>query len=167
MNKDNFELEVINSRKMLYAKALSLFRSTEKAEDIVQDTMLKALTNKDKFSEGTNLRGWLYTILRNTFINDYNRSVRYPTYLRDNFSDHVAASYQKVEGNAGVANIKMEEIQKALANIDEKFSKAFMLHFEGYKYEEIAEQLQLPIGTIKTRIHKARLMLQEQLREMR
>jgi len=167
MKTQTFESEIIESRQMLYSKALSLFRDSEKAQDIVQDTMLKALTYKDKFTEGTNLRGWLYTILKNTFINDYNRNAKHPTYLRDTFSDAFVGAEQRVERNQGVANIKMEEIQKALAAVDEKFSKPFMMHFEGYKYEEIAEEMQLPLGTIKTRIHKARLMLQEQLRELR
>lgn len=167
MKTPTFESEIIESRQMLYSKALSLFRDSEKAQDIVQDTMLKALTYKDKFAEGTNLRGWLYTILKNTFINDYNRNAKHPTYLRDTFSDSFVGTENRVESNQGVANIRMEEIQKALASVDEKFSKPFMMHFEGYKYEEIAEEMQLPLGTIKTRIHKARLMLQEQLRDLR
>jgi RNA polymerase sigma-70 factor (ECF subfamily) len=167
MKSTTFESAIIESRQMLYSKALSLFHDSEKAQDIVQDTMLKALTNKDKFTEGTNLKGWLYTILKNIFINDYNRHAKHPTYLRDTFSDAFVGTENRVELNQGAANIKMEEIQKALASIDEKFSKAFMMHFEGYKYEEIAEEMQLPLGTVKTRIHKARLMLQERLRELR
>ena len=167
MKIQTFESEIIESRPMLYSKAFNLFRDSEKAQDIVQDTMLKALTYKDKFVEGTNLRGWLYTILKNTFINDYNRNAKHPTYLRDTFTDGFVGTENRVEQNQGLANIKMEEIQKALASIDEKFSKPFLMHFEGFKYEEIAEEMQLPLGTIKTRIHKARLMLQEQLSDLR
>lgn len=167
MKNTTFESAVIESRQMLYSKALSLFRDSEKAKDIVQDTMLKALTNQDKFVEGTNVKGWLYTILKNTFINDYNRNAKHPTYLRDTFTDAFVGTENRVERNQGVANIKMEEIQKAISSIDQKFAKPFMMHFEGYKYEEIAEEMQLPLGTVKTRIHKARLMLQEQLRDLR
>ena len=163
----DFETQLITSRSMLYTKALSLFRNTEKAEDLVQDTMVKALTYKEMFAQGTNIKGWLYTILKNTFINQYNRSANHPTYLRDTFTDAFVGAERQTVSNLGAENIKMQEIQKALASIDEKFSKPFMMHFEGYKYEEIAEELQLPIGTVKTRIHKARMMLQEQLRELR
>lgn len=163
----DFEQTVIESRSMLLSKAMMLLRDSEKAKDIVQDTVLKALSNRDKFREDTNLKGWLYTILKNTFINDYNRRVKHPTYLRDTFTDAFTGAEERVDRNQGAANIKMEEIQKALAAIDEKFSKPFMMHFEGYKYEEIAEEMQLPLGTVKTRIHKARLMLQDELRDMR
>ena len=167
MKHSDFEKQLIESRGMLYSKALSLFRNTEKAEDLVQDTMVKALTYKDMFAHGTNLRGWLYTILKNTFINQYNRNANHPTYLRDTFTDAFIGAEKQTVSNLGSENIKMQEIQKALASIDEKFSQPFMMHFEGYKYEEIAKEMQLPIGTVKTRIHKARLMLQEQLRELR
>ncbi len=167
MKTTAFETEVINSRQMLYAKALNLFRDPEKAQDIVQDTMLKAFSYRDKFTEGTNLRGWLYTILKNTFINDYNRQSRHPVYYQDTYTDSFQSAENRVDRNGGVAAIKMEEIQKALGRIEEKFSKPFIMHFEGYKYEEIAEEMQLPLGTVKTRIHKARLMLQEQLRDLR
>ncbi len=162
-----FEQEVLSARQMLFGKALMLLKDSERARDIVQDTILKALTNKDKFRDDTNLRGWLYTILKNTFINDYNRRAKHPTYLRDTYTDAFLGAERQVERNQGISKITMDEIQLQLSKLDVKYSKPFMMHYEGFKYEEIAEEMQLPLGTVKTRIHKARTMLQEALKDLR
>ncbi|GIV33932.1 MAG: RNA polymerase sigma factor [Chitinophagales bacterium] len=164
---DNFEKEVIQSRPILYQQALGLLRDAEKARDIVQDTVLKALANRDRFRNGTNLRGWLYVILKNTFINQYNRQSRHPIHYSDTYSDAFQQTYQRTDWNQGVGKLKMEYIQQALDNLEEKLSVPFRMHFEGYRYEEIAEALNLPLGTVKTRIHKAREMLQKKLAELR
>ena len=161
MKAETFEKQVINSRDMLYSRALSLLKDGNLAMDLVQDTIAKSLRHRDKFREDSNLKGWLYTILKNTFINDYNRKVRNPTYYQDSYSDHLLNREQQVEHNQGVSKISLDEIHEEINKIDKRFSKPFMMHFEGYKYEEIAEELRLPVGTVKTRIHAARKQLQE------
>lgn len=167
MKAKNLEYQIVSLRQMLINKAFGLVNDIDKAEDLVQDTMVKALTNKDKYREDTNLKGWMYTILKNTFINNYNRKVRHPVYLRDTYTDYFLDTENKVDRNGGIGNITMKEIQSAMNKIDKKYAQPFQMHFEGFKYDEIAEEMDLPLGTVKTRIHKARNLLQKSLSDHR
>lgn len=137
--------------------AISLTRDADDAKDLVQETLLKALSNREKFKTGTNLKAWLYTIMRNTFINNYNKitkrssnidSIEYLQFLNSdkNFITH----------NKGIATFVMDDIKKAVAKLSNDHRAPFMMYYIGYKYVEIADKLQLPIGTVKNRIHIAR-----------
>jgi RNA polymerase sigma-70 factor (ECF subfamily) len=146
----------------LYPLAYKFCKDTETAADIVQDTILKALMNIEKYREGTNLKGWLYTIMRNIFINEYRRKKRY--HFTDNSSEFDSyMANPNISVNDGMAILGHEEIQKELAKVEGKYTIPFMMHFIGHKYEEIAEELKLPIGTVKNRIHIARKELQEKV----
>ncbi|MDX5346724.1 MAG: RNA polymerase sigma factor [Hymenobacteraceae bacterium] len=148
----------------LTAAAFKLTRNTDDAKDLVQETMLKALTNREKFTAGTNLKAWLFTIMRNTFINNYNKISKRTSGIDLTDPAHqVMLSGNLVARNSALSSFVMEDIQDAVARIEEEYRKPFMMYYVGYKYTEIAELLQLPIGTVKNRIHLARKELKQQL----
>lgn len=136
----------------------------EDAKDLVQETMLKAISNYDKFKEGTNLKAWLYTILKNTFINSYRKTTAVKSMVKQ--SDEVSSSdlFFSSNSNEGQHGFVREDIQKALGKLSEEYYVPFIMHFEGFKYHEIAIHMAIPIGTVKTRIHIARKTLKRSLK---
>jgi RNA polymerase sigma factor (sigma-70 family) len=144
--------------KMFYF-ALSLTSNTDKAHDLVQETFLRALTYQSKFSSDTNLIAWVYTIMKNTFINDYRRNVKAKTTLGSQ-SDRLQISFTKDDFYPSVDSIHAEkEIYKKIALLEDEFREPFQLFLNGYKYKEIAEKLDLPLGTVKSRIFFTRKKL--------
>ena len=121
------------------------------------------INNREKYNTGTNIKAWLYTIMRNIFINDYRRKAKKNTILDNSINDFLLDSNQLAVVNAAESNLKMKEIQQAVYHLPDIFRNPFMLYFEGYKYNEIATLLKEPLGTIKSRIHFARKLLKEQL----
>ncbi len=146
----------------MYPVAYKFCKDTDVAEDIVQDTILKALVNASRYKEGTNLKGWIYTIMRNIFINEYRRKKRY-FYMESANDFDIHNEGVHISGNDGISDLGCQEIQRQLDSIELKHTKPFLMHFDGYKYEEIAEHLSLPIGTVKNRIHIARKELQSKM----
>lgn len=151
--------------KMLKPFALKLTKDNEQANDLLQETMLKAITNKEKFTQGTNLKAWLYTIMRNTFITNYQRLARRNTFIDSTANLHYINSSDNVVDNKAFANFTIQDINQAIGKLDETYSTPFMLHFKGFKYHEIAEKLEIPIGTVKNRIHLARKELKDSLKQ--
>jgi RNA polymerase sigma factor (sigma-70 family) len=143
--------------------AMKLAQDVEDANDLVQETMLKAIRNRDKFADGTNLKGWLYTIMKNIFINNYRRMVNSNIITDDTENQYYINSKNNTDKNGAETRLAMSDIQRALDNLSENLRKPFMLSFQGYKYEEIASQLRIPLGTVKIRIHNARHKLQDAL----
>jgi len=143
--------------------ALKLTRDLDDANDLLQDTMVKAYTNKDKFAEGTNLKAWLYTIMKNTFITNYQRMVRRGTFVDTTDNLHYINSSGTVIENGVYGNFAMDDITAAIDRLDDVYKTPFMMHYRGFKYHEIADKLQIPIGTVKNRIHIARKFLKEDL----
>ena len=143
--------------------ALKLTRDTDDANDLLQDTLVKAFTNREKFTEGTNLKAWLYTIMKNTFITNYQRMVRRGTFVDTTDNLHFINSSNVLIDNGVFGNFTMEDIQEAIERLDSVYQTPFLMHFRGFKYHEIAEKLQIPIGTVKNRIHIARKLLKEDL----
>ncbi|MCS5490932.1 RNA polymerase sigma factor [Algoriphagus limi] len=143
--------------------ALKLTRDMDDANDLLQDTMVKAFTNRDKFTEGTNLKAWLYTIMKNTFITNYQRMVRRGTFVDTTDNLHYINSSDSQIENGAYGNFAMDDITLAIENLDDVYKTPFMMHFRGFKYHEIADKLQIPIGTVKNRIHIARKLLKEEL----
>lgn len=143
--------------------ALKLTRDMDDANDLLQDTMVKAYTNKDKFSEGTNLKAWLYTIMKNTFITNYQKMVRRATFVDTTDNLHYLNSSSTEIENGVYGNLAMEDIHESIGKLDDVYKVPFLMHFKGFKYYEIADDLQIPIGTVKNRIHIARKILKEDL----
>ncbi len=147
--------------------ALSLTSNKEDAEDLTQETFLKVLDNKEKYIENTNFKGWVFTIMRNIFINNYRRIVRSQTMV-DTTDDlyHLSLPQDSGLDSPDVA-YGVGEITDVINSFPEEFRKPFSLYVAGYKYNEIAEEMNIPLGTVKSRIFFARKKLQEILADYR
>lgn len=143
--------------------AISLTRDHEVAKDLFQETIYKALANQDKYSTGTNIKAWLFTIMRNIFINDYRRKAKQRIIFDSSSNEALINSGKVIVNNDGENILQLKEIQQAIYQLPQIFKTPFLLYFEGYRYHEIAESLNEPLGTIKSRIHFARKLLKEQL----
>jgi RNA polymerase sigma-70 factor (ECF subfamily) len=143
--------------------ALKLTKDVEDANDLMQETMLKAYTNREKFTEGTNLKAWLYTIMKNTFITNYQRMIRRGTFIDTTENLHYLHSNGNVTQNLAYSQFAMHDINHAIEALNDAYKVPFMMYFNGFKYHEIADRLQIPIGTVKNRIHIARKMLKQEL----
>ncbi|AKQ45992.1 RNA polymerase sigma factor [Rufibacter radiotolerans] len=144
--------------------AYNLTRDSDDAKDLVQETLLKALVNKDKFKVGTNLKAWLYTIMRNTFINHYNKVTKRSSSLDTaDYAQSFPGDERMVAVNGASGEFAMNDIYAAIEKLSEDLRTPFMMYYTGFKYTEIADKLSLPIGTVKNRIHLARKELKVQL----
>lgn len=156
--------KINNEQPALSSYALQLTKNTEDANDLVQETLLKALTYQTKFKEGTNLKGWLYTIMRNSFINNYRRLIRRNTFIDTTDNTYFLDSSSYVTENMGENKFLAEDLAAAIETLPEDLRITFELNMEGFKYHEIAEELDIPIGTVKTRIFVAKRRLRKQLK---
>ncbi|MCS7004716.1 MAG: RNA polymerase sigma factor [Cytophagales bacterium] len=143
--------------------ALRLTKDVDDAYDLLQETMMKAYTNRDKFTEGTNLKAWLYTIMKNTFITNYQRNARRNTFIDTTDNLRFINSSESITYNLATSNFAVADIEREIEKLDESYRIPFVMHFRGFKYHEIAERLKIPIGTVKNRIHIARKELKDKL----
>jgi RNA polymerase sigma factor (sigma-70 family) len=162
MTTNQFNLMVTEHASSLNAYALKFTKDTDDAQDLIQDTMLKAIRYFHKFDPDTNLKAWLFVIMKNTFINNFrkNRKIQ-PFISQEELSS--ANLIRTATRNGSEGNFVMKDIKKAISKIPEAYAFSFVRYFEGYKYHEIAQELNIPIGTVKTRIHQARELLKKQL----
>lgn len=163
MSTPEFNDILLTNADFLKPFAINLTRDTEEANDLYQETLYKALANKEKYNVGTNIKAWLFTIMRNIFINNYRRKAKQKTIFDSTPNDYLINLKQVTVSNAAESDMRLKEINKAIRDLPEIFKTPFLLYFEGYKYNEIAEVLQEPLGTIKSRIHFARKLLKEQI----
>ncbi len=143
---------------LLFAFAMKLTRNTANAQDLMQETLCRAFKNKDRFTIGTNFKAWITTIMRNNFINDYRKNKtrnRVEAPIED-FSYFV--ENKSVEGNAN-SIIMMKELNSMVDSLSDGFKIPFNMFNNGFHYDEIAEEMNIPIGTVKSRIHFARKKL--------
>ena len=162
MTQIEFNHHVSSEYAPLRLFALKLTRKMEDANDLVQETMFKAIKNREKFVPGTNLKGWLHTIMRNLFINNYRRlSKRYVS--TDETEGQFVLNNSGGAINSAENKLTMDDINNALEKLNDKLRVPFVMSFEGYKYEEIAKDLNVPLGTVKIRIHNARKKLKDSL----
>jgi RNA polymerase sigma factor (sigma-70 family) len=156
---------LVNNAEFLKPFAITLTRDTEAAKDLFQETLFRALANKDKYSVGTNIKAWLYTIMRNIFINNYRRKAKQNTIFDKTANDFLINHNQVAIANAAESNLRIKDIQLAINKLPEIFRNPFLLYFDGFKYHEIADMLSEPLGTIKSRIHFARKLLKTQIHQ--
>lgn len=165
MTQVQFNNELLGLKKKLHYYALSLTSDKERANDLLQETMLKALTYRDKFRQNTNFKAWVYTIMKNTFINDYRRKVKkMETFDNSNNDFHLLFSKDKVYP-APDSFYSSKEIRASINSLEDEYRIPFSMFLEGYKYKEIAGKLELPLGTVKSRIFFTRKKLEESLHE--
>jgi RNA polymerase sigma factor (sigma-70 family) len=158
-----FNQMLVNNSEFLKPFAVTLTRDSEAAQDLYQETLYRALANKDKYNVGTNIKAWLYTIMRNIFINNYRRKAKQNTIFDSTPNDFLLNQAQVTTANAAESILKLKDIQQAIHHLPEIFRNPFLLYFDGYKYHEIADMLGEPLGTIKSRIHFARKLLKAQV----
>lgn len=163
MSAAEFKEFLLGNTGSLKPFAISLTNDRELAMDLFQETMYRALANQDKYSTGTNIKAWLFTIMRNIFINDYRRKALKRTIFTNDEQGVLTNSVKTSVNNGGENELHVKEIYKAIYELPQIFRTPFLLYFEGYRYNEISESLNEPLGTIKSRIHFARKLLKEQL----
>jgi RNA polymerase sigma factor (sigma-70 family) len=157
MSTLEFDNLVLDHSPALKPFAVTLTRDHEAANDLCQETLYKAFAYREKYQPGTNIRAWLYTIMRNIFINDYRRLGRKKKVLE-------AIRYaQPTSVHSSDIGLRLKEIDTAIHQLPSIFKTACLLYLEGFQYQEIATALNEPLGTIKSRIHFAKKMLQKQL----
>ncbi|HOI28297.1 MAG TPA: sigma-70 family RNA polymerase sigma factor [Melioribacteraceae bacterium] len=165
-----FEKEAIPHMNALYNFALKMTGDEDDADDLVQETYLKAFRFFDKFEKGTNCKAWLFRILKNSYINDYRKQVKEPNKVDyediQNFyenikSDEVESRHYEQDV---FSNLLDDEISKAITDLPEDFRTVIILSdIEGFTYDEIADFVDIPVGTVRSRLHRARKMLYSQL----
>lgn len=163
MSTAEFNELLLSNAGSLRPFAISLTHDQEVAKDLFQETLYRALANKDKYSTGTNVKAWLFTIMRNIFINDYRRRAKQRTIFDNSINESLINSGKTVVYNGGEERLLGKEINHSIYHLPQIFKIPFLLYFEGYRYHEIAYSLNEPLGTIKSRIHFARKLLKEQI----
>jgi len=158
-----FSTQISSLRPTLRTFTRRFTNDREESQDLVQDTLLKALMYRDKFREETNLKGWLFTIMRNTFINNYRKSQRAKT-SNDATKDLYFLNVEDTHTfNRPEGSVEFKEVWKNVNDLKDELLIPFKMHTTGYKYHEIADHLQIPIGTVKNRIFHARKEIQKKL----
>lgn len=164
MTATQFGKDLVQVSKNLKPYALKLTKDNERANDLIQETTLKAYVNRDKFTNGTNLKAWYYTIMRNSFITEYQRTKRRNTFIDVTDNLHYINSSDSITKNKATSNFVLHNVNRAIEKLDEAYRVPFQMHSRGFKYHEIADRLSIPIGTVKNRIHIARKELKSALK---
>jgi len=161
MSQVEFHSRFYEISPLLQAFAYNLTKNNDDAKDLMQETAFRAMTNQDKFMAGTNLKAWLFTIMKNIFINNYRKKMKSNTIMDTTDNLYYINSGSAVISNAGESNIAMKELTGMLDSLDDTIRIPFLMHYQGYKYQEIADHLSLPLGTVKSRIFFARKELKD------
>lgn len=167
---EEFEKEALPHMDSIYNYALRMTGDEDDADDLVQDTYLKAFRFFDKFEKGTNCKAWLFRILKNSYINDYRKLKKEPNKV--DYED-VQNFYENIKSNEVdtvhyeqdvFSNLLDDDVSKAISDLPEDFRNVIILSdIEGFTYEEIADFVDIPLGTVRSRLHRARKMMYTQL----
>jgi RNA polymerase sigma factor, sigma-70 family len=139
----------------------------EEANDLLQETSLKALDNEEKYTAETNFKGWVYTIMRNIFINNYRKALRDQTYVDQTDNQYYLNQNFDIEGDSTEGSYDLKEMRRIVNALPKEYRIPFSMYVSGFKYREIADKLGLPLGTVKSRIYFTRQKLQEELKDFR
>ncbi|MEM7102099.1 MAG: RNA polymerase sigma factor [Bacteroidota bacterium] len=156
MSSLDFNRQFDSMSHLLHSFAYNLTKNVEDAKDLFQETAFRAITNKEKFKPGTNFKAWLFTIMKNIFINNYRKKMKANTIIDSTDNLYYINSGSNSVGNKANSNIMMKELARIIESLDDSTRIPFMMHYHGYKYQEIADHLDLPLGTVKSRIFFAR-----------
>lgn len=164
MTTAEFTHQIIGYQNRLQRFAYSLVSDRDEALDLVQETYLKAISYKEKLSDYSNLRVWVMTIMKNIFINNYRRKSK----ARDIINEKMAIAKNLDSGFESTESYYTQnEIYKSVNNLNNELKKPFIMYVDGFKYREIADELNINIGTVKSRIHTARQRLMESLKDFK
>jgi RNA polymerase sigma-70 factor (ECF subfamily) len=163
MSAVEFNQLLLGNSAFLSPFAITLTKDYQSARDLVQDTMYKAISNREKYNAGSNIKAWLYTIMRNIFINNYRKKIKQQAIFDSTSTDFLVDYSQTAISNLAESRLRLKEIHTAIYRLPPIFKDPFLLYIDGYKYYEIAEILHEPIGTVKSRIHFARKLLKKMI----
>lgn len=165
MTAVEFNYQLTNLSSNLERFAMSLTSNFEDAKDLLQETFAKAIAYREKFEDNTNLKAWTFTIMKNTFINNYRRNVKSNTTF-DNTDDLYYLNLNSQSASeTPESQLSTQEISNAINNLEDEFRIPFLMHTQGFKYKEIADELDLKIGTVKSRIFFTRKKLMAALKD--
>lgn len=159
MNEKEFTCVIDGYIPSLNQNALKFTKNLNDADDLVQDTLLKAVRFYESYEAGTNMKGWLFVIMKNTFLNNIRKEAHKKRFVTQDDEISSANLLYSANRNHAIINFVMHDINKVMATLPEAYRVPFVLYVEGYKYQEIAKRFNIPIGTVKTRIHEARVLL--------
>lgn len=167
MKSLSFRKDLVGVQEELLRFAYKLTTDREEANDLLQETSLKALDNEDKYTPDTNFKGWMYTIMRNLFINNYRKAVRDQTYVDQ--TDNLFYLNQSIDlaDESTESSHDLKEIRRIVNALPKEYRIPFAMYVSGFKYREIADKLGLPLGTVKSRIYFTRQKLQQELKDFR
>jgi len=167
MTSVEFNTRLSGLTTILHSFAYNLTKNVEDAKDLYQETAFRALFNRDKFQPDTNFKAWMYTIMKNIFINNYRRTVKANTIMDSTKDLYYLNLPQQSAGVAPETKYSEREILQKIEQLQDEYKIPFTMYFDGYKYKEIADYLELPIGTVKSRIFLARRQLMTMLKGYR
>ena len=167
MRTANFAQNLLSLQPELLNFAYKLTADHEEANDLLQETSLKALDNEDKYTDETNFKGWIYTIMRNIFINNYRKTLRDQTYVDTTDNQYVLNQGIDIEVDSTEVAYDLKEIRHIVNGLSKEYRVPFAMYVSGFKYREIADRLGLPLGTVKSRIYITRQKLQQDLKDFR
>lgn len=167
MRTANFAQDLLSVQTELLNFAYKLTTDREEANDLLQETSLKALDNEDKYTAETNFKGWIYTIMRNIFINNYRKALRDQTYVDQTDNQFYLNQNIDIEGDSTEGSYDLKEMRRIVNALPKEYRIPFSMYVSGFKYREIADKLGLPLGTVKSRIYFTRQKLQEELKDFR
>ncbi|MBS1651465.1 MAG: RNA polymerase sigma factor [Bacteroidetes bacterium] len=158
-----FNKKIIAEKLALKNFAISLTKNSDEANDLLQDTYVKAITYREKFGENTNLKAWLFTIMKNTFINSYKKNIKTKQLISSGDDKLLNEAFKQNSYDHCDSKINAKQIINEIKNLEDDYKIPFSKYYSGYKYEEIANDLQIPLGTVKNKIFIARKILMEKL----
>lgn len=164
---NSIKQRLLSLQNNLMSFACQLTSDRDQARDLLQDTNLKALNNVDKYTESSNFKGWLFTIMRNIFINQYRKKARQATVLDNTEELYKLNSSQESGVATPEGSYDMKEITMVMHTVSDAYRIPFVMYVRGYKYSEISEKMHLPLGTVKSRIFFARQRLKSMLVDFR
>jgi len=156
MSSLEFNSKFDQMSSLLHSFAYNLTKNVEDAKDLFQETAFRAMTNREKFRPGTNLKAWLFTIMKNIFINNYRKKMKANTIMDSTDNMYYINSGSTIVANGAESDIMMKELSNIIDKLDDGIKIPFLMHYQGFKYQEIADHLKLPLGTVKSRIFFAR-----------
>jgi RNA polymerase sigma-70 factor (ECF subfamily) len=165
MTELQFHAALLKQQSQLFNYAMKLTSDTENAQDLFQETFLKALIYRDKFTQNTNLKAWVYTIMKNTFINNYRRNIKWKNTFDPNINDFRLEIQKENDYPSPESIYRSKEITKCINELEDEYKIPFNLFLEGFMYKEIAEKIKVPLGTVKCRIFFTRKKLEKSLRD--
>ena len=167
MNSVQFQERLMGLQENLLNFAYMLTSNREESKDLLQDTTLKALDNEEKYIDNVNFKGWVFTIMRNIFINNYRKVVRDQTFVDQTDNLYHLNLPQESGFQSTESAYDLKEMHRIVNALPREYKIPFSMHVSGFKYREIAEKLGLPLGTVKSRIFFTRQKLQQELKDFR